>query len=175
MTFSFNGRPHLLISCTDGALRLYPMDTGLATAVPVVFNYRDQETVSGETGSTGTGTDSPRMLVWVDVLECAGKKKDKEPKKSFLVAYTADGIFLIYIPNVPTPLLETRLLSSRYGLLPRTATPSGGQQNREPLARKCMMLNNGMCVVMAECEWGLVDLEDVRGWDVGIEAEVVEK
>ncbi|KAJ3164369.1 hypothetical protein HDU88_005467 [Geranomyces variabilis] len=125
-----SSKPYLLLCCTDGTLRMYPMDMGLATAAPVVYTCTDQDREPPATQGGGSGGNSPSehlALVWADGVTLADA--DGEVKQ-FLVAYTADGIFVIYSPLNPKPLLEKRILSNRAAnLFANPSTPSPTASN----------------------------------------------
>ncbi|KAJ3009576.1 hypothetical protein HKX48_007864 [Thoreauomyces humboldtii] len=184
-------KPFLLLCCTDGTLRMYPMDMGLATATPIVYTYADQD--------RERGVSSDLALVWADEVKLINV--DGTPRQ-FLVAYTADGIFVIYNISAPEPLLEKRILSNRAANIFREqppvvsnvvgsrdelgpasgslgsltsmstratpSTPSSTEVVLPPALRKCRMLDNenGTCVISAGREWALVDLKNLQGWDV---------
>ncbi|KAJ3170117.1 hypothetical protein HDU87_008834 [Geranomyces variabilis] len=202
-----SSKPYLLLCCTDGTLRMYPMDMGLATAAPVVYTYTDQdrEPPTAQGGGSGGGSPSEHLaLVWADGVTLADA--DGEVKQ-FLVAYTADGIFVIYSPLNPKPLLEKRILSNRAASLFANSTPSPTASNSSlaadstgsldpqqqqpprgargapaaakqsvpasPAVRRCRMLEEagggsagGLCVITAGREWGLVDMRNLKRWEV---------
>ncbi|KAI8914928.1 hypothetical protein DFJ77DRAFT_548918 [Powellomyces hirtus] len=178
-----SNKPYLLLCCTDGSLRMYLMDMGLATAVPIVYTYTDQDREQVPS--------SDQALVWADSVRLVSSHG---ALKQFLVAYTADGIFVIYNILSPTPLLEKRILSNRAATLFRdpivssssdqlSNAGSAGSINNllspsrlpttagpppPPSIRKCRMLNseNGTCVITAGREWGLIDMKNLQKWDI---------
>ncbi|KAI9101191.1 hypothetical protein DFS34DRAFT_648072 [Phlyctochytrium arcticum] len=165
----------LLLSCADGSLRMYPMDLGLATVVPTVYGYTDQDR------EPGMGNPD-QALVWSDVLQMVSKKDGTF--KQFIMAYTADGIFLIYRIGDPNPLLQMRILSNRYTTpndqsgfshSHRSATQSkpGTRPTTSaivtPLApRLCYALNEDgtICAILAGRDWSIVNAHNISGWDI---------
>ncbi|TPX66081.1 hypothetical protein SpCBS45565_g04733 [Spizellomyces sp. 'palustris'] len=173
-----SNKPYLLLSCADGTLRMYPMDIGLATASPIVYTYADQD-------KERRPNSSEQALVWADVLEI--ESNSGSDIKQYLMAYTADGIFLIYNVADPSPLLESRILSNRapYLLHDAIGTPSTPQFNKSappttsrptttilgapyPALRRCRQLDpsSGICAIMAGREWSLVNVKSLQGWDI---------
>ncbi|KAI8818160.1 uncharacterized protein EV422DRAFT_602813 [Fimicolochytrium jonesii] len=180
-------KPYLLLCCTDGSLRMYAMEGGLATATPVVYTYADQDK-----DSHGLATEP--VLVWADV---ANLRIDGAPFRQYLMAYTSDGIFLVYAVSTPIPLMEHRILSNRVSQLSRD-TPSSSSNSHldrdssDPAAsagargavqsygapftpggnglstkRSCRMLDpkTGTCIITAGRDWGLVDMRRLTSWD----------
>ncbi|KAJ3038250.1 hypothetical protein HDV00_000847 [Rhizophlyctis rosea] len=167
-------KPHLILTCHDGTTRGYPLDTGAATATPLLYQSEDDrkmELNQFQRNVLGVDLGGVGGSVWGELVKVDG---DVE----WVVCYSCEGILSIFEILSPSPMLELRILSNRY-THPATlnptqhpSTPSDARQGltmasaaqpEEEVPRQVRMLDQdkGIAVIISGREWSLVDLRSL--------------